>query len=163
MKFNISDFTSKIVCDSAVTDAKLETVAGENELGLYISAQNDKPKFVELRWAFNSEENLFVLGDAWERAYGNLEFKELADNDRYMPWYFIATNKNTSFCFGVKTGCNSFVSFRYNKDGITAIIDCRNGGNGVHLQGRKLCLATFVSAEYDSGDVYDLLQGELVR
>ncbi|MBO5937600.1 MAG: alpha-galactosidase [Clostridia bacterium] len=158
MKFDIKNFTTKIICDKALSDAETETVLRENELDLYISAKKDRPKFVELHWSFESEENLFVLGDAWERSYGNLEFKRLSDNDRFMPWYFIATDKNKSFCFGVKTGCNSFVCFRYDKKGITAIIDCRNGGNGVHLNGRKLCLATFVLAEYDDADIYSCLK-----
>ena len=158
MKFDIKNFTTKIICDKALSDAETETVLRENELDLYISAKKDRPKFVELHWSFESEENLFVLGDAWERSYGNLEFKRLSDNDRFMPWYFIATDKNKSFCFGVKTGCNSFVCFRYDKKGITAIIDCRNGGNGVHLNGRKLCLATFVLVEYDNADIYSCLK-----
>jgi alpha-galactosidase len=158
MIFNTLDFTSKIICDSAVADTKLETIERENGFELYITAKNDRPKFVELHWAFKSDDNIFVLGDAWERSYANLEFKKLFDNERYMPWYFIATDKKESFCFGVKTGCNSFVSFIYNKDGITAVIDCRNGGNGVHLDGRKLCLATFVLAEYDNADIYSCLR-----
>ena len=158
MKFDIKNFTTKIICDKALSDAETETVLRENELDLYISAKKDRPKFVELHWSFESDENLFVLGDAWERSYGNLEFKRLSDNDRFMPWYFIATDKNKSFCFGVKTGCNSFVCFRYDKKGITAIIDCRNGGNGVHLNGRKLCLATFVLVEYDNADIYSCLK-----
>ena len=158
MKFDIKNFTSKIICDKAVSDAEIEVVFRENEFDLYLSAKTDKPKFIELNWAFESEENLFVLGDAWERSYGNLEFKKLADNDRFMPWYFIATDKKESFCFGVKTGCNSFVSFRYNKNGISATVDCRNGGNGVHLDGRKLCLATFVLSEYNNADIYQCLR-----
>ena len=70
-----------------------------------------------------------------------------------MPWYFIATDKNTSFCFGVKTGAKSFVSFKYDQSGITALVDCRNGGNGVHLNGRKVLLASFVFAEYEGDDI----------
>ncbi len=158
MKFNLKDFTSKFFCDGSVSDAEIETVFRENELDLYISAKNDRPKFIELYWNFYSDKNLFVLGDAWERSYGNLEFKNLSDNNRYMPWYFIATDKKESLCFGVKTGCNSFVSFEYNEKGITAVIDCRNGGNGVHLDGRKLCLATFVLEEYDNADIYKCLR-----
>ena len=158
MKFDIKNFTTKIICDKEVYDAETEAVLRENELDLYISAKEDRPKFVELHWSFESDKNLFVLGDAWERSYGDLEFKKLSANNRYMPWYFIATDKSKSFCFGVKTGCNSFVCFRYDEKGITAVIDCRNGGNGVHLEGRKLCLATFVLAEYDNADIYSCLK-----
>ncbi len=157
MFFNVKDFTVKIICENEVVDTVVETDVTENEIALYIQAENDKPKFVELNWAFDSADEIFVLGDAWERSYGDLEFRRISDNDRYMPWYFIATDKKQSFCFGVKTQPNSFVSFRYDKNGITALVDCRNGGSGVHLNGRKLCLATFVKAEYDNAEILPCL------
>lgn len=158
MKFNIEAFTSKIICDKAVSDTQLQTVLSGNQLELYITALNDRPKFIELHWEAPDEDNILVLGDAWERTYGHLEFLPLDKNDRYMPWYFIATNRKESFCFGVKTGINSFVSFTYDKKGITALVDCRNGGNGVHLDDRKLHAATFVFAAYESGDVLSCLK-----
>ncbi len=91
-----------------------------------------------------------MLGDAWERSYGELEFQKLCNAERRMPWYFIATDNQSSFCFGVKTGANSFVSFEYSPKGIKALVDCRNGGCGVDLGGRKLRLATFVYKKYAS-------------
>lgn len=153
MEFIISDFTAKIICDDKLTDAKIETEINENQLSLYLTAINDRPKFVELYWEAPANDDVLVLGDAWERSYGDLEFLPLKQNDRYMPWYFIATDKKESFCFGIKTGANSFVSFRYENNAITALVDCRNGGNGVHLDGRKIKLATFVYAHYDSADI----------
>ena len=157
MKFDISKFTAKIICDEALTDAVIETVHGENSLDLYISANKDKPQFVELHWDADTSDDICVLGDGWERTYGNLEFKKLSENDRYMPWYFIATDKKTSFCLGVKTQPNAFVSFRYDKNGITAVVDCKNGGNGVHLGGRKLCLCTFVFSAYQNSEIQENL------
>ncbi len=158
MNFFITDFTYSIICDGKVSDAIVETTAENNRLNLYLTAKNDRPKFVELHWNFASSDETLVLGDAWERSYGNLEFLKLSDNNRYMPWYFIATDKKKCFCFGVKTGASSFVSLRYDKKGITALVDCRNGGNGVHLGGRKIHLATFVCEEYDSDDVFMCLK-----
>lgn len=158
MNFNIEKLSWKIICDNAVTDTVVETQLRDNELDLYISATYDKPKFIELHWDIEANEDILVLGDEWERTYGNLEFKKLSENDRHMPWYFIATDKKSCFCFGVKTQPNSFVSFRYDKNGISAVVDCRNGGNGVHLGGRKLCLCTFVSSIYQNGDVFDNLR-----
>lgn len=158
MNFSIKDFSYKIICEKESSDTKVETVLKEASLELYITADKDRPKFIEIFWPFETKEKVFVLGDAWERSYGNLEFLELSRNDRYMPWYFIATDKKKSFCFGVKTGINSFVSFRYGKEGIIALVDCRNGGNGVHLNGRRLCLASFVHKEYDSADIFACLK-----
>lgn len=158
MIFDISKFTAKIICENQVSDAVVETALRENELDVFLTADMDKPKFVELHWDASADEDILVLGDVWERSYGDLEFKSLTENDRFMPWYFIATNKKECFCFGVKTQPNAYVSFRYDSEGITALLDVRNGGNGVHLQGRKLCLATFVCDFYDNGNVYENLK-----
>ncbi len=158
MTFDIKNFTSKIICEGETSDAVVEAENCEGELRLFLTATVDKPKFIEMHWRADANENLLVLGDAWERSYGNLEFLKLKENDRYMPWYFIATDKESCFCFGVKTGCNSFVSFRYDMNGITALVDVRNGGSGVQLGGRRLCLATFVAENYADGEVFGNLR-----
>lgn len=158
MNFDISNFTAKIICEDKVCDTFIETVSRENELDLFLTAIYDKPRFIELHWNISEDTDMLVLGDAWERSYGELEFRKLSENNRVMPWYFIATNKKECFCFGVKTGANSFVSFRYDLNGITAVLDVRNGGSGVHLDGRKLCLATFVYSSYDNGNVFTNLK-----
>ena len=154
MYFNLNNFSKKIINEIGLNDTVVETVINNDTLDLYVTAKNDKVKFIELEWCFDSDEDLYVLGDVWERSYGELEFKKLCDNDRYMPWYFIATDKTKCFCFGVKTQPNAFISFSYTSDGIKALIDCRNGGCGVELNGRKLHIATFVYKKYDSADVY---------
>ena len=157
MNFELSNFKKNIICESGLTDASVETVVNGNTLELYLTACADKVKFTELEWNFESKGEIYVLGDAWERSYGELEFVKLSDNDRCMPWYFIATDKKSCFCFGIKTQPNSFVSFRYTEEGIKALVDCRNGGCGVELGGRKLLLATFVYKKYDSADVCSCL------
>lgn len=157
MDFNLNDFRKNIICENAVNDTVIETVVDGNTLDLYVTAINDKVKFIELEWNFESDNGIYVLGDAWERSYGELEFRKLSDNGRCMPWYFIATNKTECFCFGVKTQPNAFISFRYTVDGIKATVDCRNGNCGVELGGRKLHLATFVYKNYSSDDVYACL------
>ncbi len=157
MNFELKNFTQKIICENECTDSVIDTVVDGGRLDLYITAKEDKVKFIELEWKFTSDDNIFVLGDAWERSYGDLGFLKLRDNDRYMPWYFIATDTEKCMCFGVKTGINSFVNFRYTKEGIYALIDCRNGGSGVHLEGRKLHAATFILENYDSSDVFGCL------
>lgn len=158
MRLDIGNFNATIICDEAPLDAEIETQERENEVDIYLSATIDRPKFIELHWEAPEGENIFVLGDTWERSYADLCFKSLKENDRPMPWYFIATDKKKCFCFGVKTGCSSFVSFRYNGNGITALADVRNGGDGVHLNSRKLLVATFVTAAYDNGDVFENLR-----
>ena len=159
MKLNINDFKIKIRCqENAIIDAVAETVATNNGFEIYLSAKNDKPEFVEVYWDADFADNVLLLGDAWERSYGDLEFKEIAAYEKHIPWYFIATDKKESLCLGVRTGCNSFVSFKCSRNSVKAVLDCRNGGSGVHLDGRKLLLATFVYAEYDNADVIENLR-----
>lgn len=157
MIFDINNFTQKIICENETKDTVAETVLNGNTLELYVTATDDKLKFIELEWNFESSGDLYVLGDAWERSYGELTFRKLSDSSRYMPWYFIATDKAKSYCFGVKTQPNAFVSFSYTTNGIKALVDCRNGGCSVELGGRKLHLATFVYKKYDSENVYECL------
>jgi alpha-galactosidase len=101
-----------------------------------------------VKWTFDTDEELYVLGDAWERSYGDLCFLKLSDNSRTMPWYFAATDKTETYCFGVKTQPEAFVGFTYDRSGITAKIDCRNGGSGVKLCGKSVSLCTFVFEHY---------------
>ena len=158
MTFDIKNFTAKIICEGALTDTVIETSVRENELDLSLVAVNDKPKFVELHWDAPVNDDILVMGDAWERTYGDIEFKKIADLTKHLPWYFIATDKKESFCFGIKTLSNAFVSFKYDESGITALVDVRNGGCGVHLGGRKIQLATFVYSRYETADVFENLK-----
>ncbi len=157
MVFDISKCSYSIICEQATCDTVVETAVNGNTLDLFLTATQDKPKFIELHWDFESSPDIYVLGDVWERSYGDLEFVKLKNNDRTMPWYFIATNKQNCWCFGVKTQPNAFIGLRYTETGITALVDCRNGDSGVLLNGRRLHLATFVYKEYDSADTYACL------
>ena len=96
MNFNLNNFSKNVICEDGVNDTIVEAVVNGNTLDLYVTANSDKPKFIELEWSFNSAEGTYVLGDAWERSYGELEFKKLCNVERYMPWYFSATDKCTS-------------------------------------------------------------------
>ena len=142
--FKLDQFTCEIICDGETKDAKATFEQKGRTLTVSLTAEEDRPQYVKLNWDFETKEELYVLGDAWERSYGELSFRKLSDNDRPMPWYFAATDQAQTWCFGVKTQPNAFVCFQYIMDGITALIDCRNGGAGVRLQGRKVELCTFV-------------------
>ena len=153
----LSAFRAEIICENAAGDARLRTECEDGALRVYLSARRSRPTFVRLFWDVEKEENTLVLGDAWERSYGELEYKKLKDNDRPMPWYFIATDRTDCFCFGVKTRPRAFVSFHYNTKELCAVLDCRNGGCGVSLGGRELLLAEFLLKEYRNTDDFDAL------
>ena len=148
-QFRIGQFTYDIICDGNTTDASVSFEQSGDMLSVFLTAKRDRPQFVLMKWAFETDGEPHVLGDAWERSYGDLCFLNLSQNgSRWMPWYFAATDKTETDCFGVQTQPNAFVAFRYDRSGVTAKIDCRNGGGGVKLDGRTVKLCTFVFAHY---------------
>ena len=159
MKLDIKNFKIKIACEGgSVSDATTETMLTDNGFEIYLTANKDKPEFVNIHWDADFGEDVLILGDAWERSYGTLEFKKPSEHDKHLPWYFIATDKKESLCLGVKTGCNSFVSYKCTSNSVDAVLDCRNGGSGVHLGGRKLLLATFICEKYGKADIIENLK-----
>lgn len=121
-------------CDAQIVNQKL-----------WVSG--DRVGLISITWEHKFPENTLVLGDAWERSYGDLCFRPVNENHN-APWYFIAQSGNTVLGVGVKTGANAFVNFTYNETSVTALIDARCGSEATVLGGRKICLCEFVFKEY---------------
>lgn len=153
----LQNYTLLVECDGENRDAQVTIEATGDGLNVFLTATESRPCFVRLCWTFKSDGDLQVLGDAFERSYGDLGFRRLRDNARWMPWYFLATDGTAHWCFGVKTQPNAFVSFYYHESGLTATLDCRCGGCGVRLCGRKLLLASFVLRQYEDCTAFDAL------
>ena len=101
-------------------------------------------KHLKLNWTAALPVDWKYLGDAWERAYGDLEWKTL-DPERVMPWYFLATNGKLTHGYGVKTGPAALCYWKTDITGITLHADVRCGGLGVQLGRRKLEVCTVLS------------------
>ena len=97
-------------------------------------------------------ENALVLGDTWERAYADMEWKP-ADSSRKMPWYFFAWDGRTTHCFGIKTLPNSLCYWLYDGMEVSLTVDLRSGTDPVELSGRELEACTLVTAKLE-GDVH---------
>lgn len=94
-----------------------------------------------------------VLGDTWERAYADMEWKA-ADGSRKMPWYFFAWDGAVNHCFGIKTGPNSLCYWLFDGREVSLTLDLRSGTDPVHLGGRELEACTIVTAILE-GDLHD--------
>ena len=64
-------------------------------LKVSIKSEMQGVSFIYMRWNFPIDKSLKVLGDAWERGYGDLEWKPV-DKDRKMPWYMLISNGSDS-------------------------------------------------------------------
>ena len=58
MRFDLSKFKTKILCEDGCKDTVVETVVRDNMLDVYVCAKEDKLRFVELQWDFASDKDL---------------------------------------------------------------------------------------------------------
>lgn len=96
---------------------------------------------IHLRWAVPVPEGARLLGDAWERGYGDLEWRGIVP-ERRMPWYFLVHVGGRTHGIGVETGANAVVWWQADQNGVSLWLDVASGGSGVHLGDRTLDAAT---------------------
>lgn len=92
-----------------------------------------------------------VLNDHWERAYGDLEWSSIQP-DRPLPWYFMTHAGKVTHGYGVKTGPGAMCCWLMDAACVRLVLDVRNGGEGVLLQGRTLEAAEIVSRRGKLGE-----------
>ena len=98
---------------------------------------------IGLRWNADLSATRLILGDAWERGYGDLEWRGFVP-DRVMPWYAMAFDGTRTDGYGVRAGANAFCWWQLDPDGITLWADVRSGGVPVQLGGRMLHVCDIV-------------------
>jgi alpha-galactosidase len=92
---------------------------------------------VGMRWHGRLRDTRLLLGDAWERGYGDLEWRGFVP-DRAMPWYVMAWDGQRTHGYGVRTNPKAMCCWQVDADGITLWADVRAGGVGVLLGARTL-------------------------
>jgi alpha-galactosidase len=102
-----------------------------------LAAPDDAVLRLHLRWRGKMDATRLVLGDAWERGYGDLEWRGMVP-DRAMPWYFVASDGRRTDGYGVRVRPNAFCFWQLDADGVSLWADVRSGGVGVRLGERAL-------------------------
>lgn len=156
-------------------DIAVKTYLKGELLHIDLTADQTPVKYVMLHWTFTEaekrEESVKVFGDAWERAYGDLEWRGIVP-DRMMPWVCAVSNgsdQNRDFsgryteCFGVKTQPNAMCMWQYDTSGLTLWLDVRCGGRGVVLQKRILSVCDVLFADYRDTSAFDALKAYYKR
>jgi alpha-galactosidase len=106
---------------------------------------------LHLRWHGRLEGTRLLLGDAWERSYGDLEWRGFVP-DRVMPWYLATWDGRVTHAYGVRTGAGAFCFWQADRDGLSLWADVRSGGVGVQLGTRTLAVCDVVCRPGRAGE-----------
>jgi len=111
----------------------------------------DGPSKVTLRWRHHpgGHRPALVLGEAWERSYGELQWRGIQP-ERPLPWYWLDTDPAAGITagLGVRPRAGPLCCWTVDEDGTTLWLDVRSGG----LPGeRELAAATVVGVAADAG------------
>lgn len=117
-------------------------------LTVRVSAPNDALHRIRLHFAVRLPEGVTLLGDAFERGYGDLEWRGIVPERRFF-WYFVSWHlaSGSGFGLGVETGAAALAHFTVDQSGYTLTLDTQNGGSGVRLGDRELLAATVRGVE----------------
>lgn len=144
--------------DYNLDDINVKLNQDNEHLAIFLTAQTSKVKWIKLRWNNLSwDKNIRFLGDAWERGYGDMEWKGMNPN-RFMPWYFCAKSEAKSVCYGVKVRPSAMCFWQVDSLGMTLFLDVRCGGNGVNLKGRVIKLADVIACEMRDCTSFEAMQ-----
>ena len=118
-----------------------------DSVNISLSADTTPVLRLRLRWNAPVPAGTRFCGDAWERGYGDFEWRGFVA-ERIMPWYFYASCKDAFAGYGVRVRPDAMCFFCCDPAGVTLTVDVRCGGAGVVLKGKTIACAEVVCAEY---------------
>jgi alpha-galactosidase len=129
----------------------IESKVGANEVAINVHAPSVPVRYIHLRWKASVDTGGQVLGDHWERSYGDLGWRNIIP-ERVMPWYFATYDGRVCHAYGVKTGAGSLSFWQLDPEGVSLWLNLSNGGSGVQLGQRTLAAAVIVTRKGTVGD-----------
>jgi alpha-galactosidase len=123
---------------------EVETGLDRHALVLTLRAASTPIAAVHLRWRAEISPRLELLGDAWERSYGELGWRNVIP-ERVMPWYFATFDDKCCHGYGVRTDARALCFWQLDPQGVSLWLNVTCGGNGVELGARPLTMAAVVT------------------
>lgn len=113
---------------------------------LRVDVAAERVSRVALRWRRTLPPGARVLGDAWERSYGDLAWQGLVP-ERPLPWTVLLHDPRTGSTegFGVRVRGAALAFWTADPDGLTLWLDLRSGGAPVELSGAVVTAAEVVA------------------
>jgi alpha-galactosidase len=128
----------------------IESKVGAQEIAINVHAPAVPVRYIHLRWDAPVDTVVHVLGDHWERSYGDLGWRNIIP-ERVMPWYFATYDGRACHAYGVKTGARSLCFWQIDPEGVSLWLNLSNGGSGVQLGQRTLAAAVIVTRKGTEG------------
>jgi alpha-galactosidase len=135
----------------------LTTEPAEHSPALRLRTPTENPLRLHVRWATILPNDVRLLGDAWERSYGDLAFRGM-EPERILPWYVLATDGRVIHAFGVRTAPAALCFWQVDPQGISLWCDLRNGGRAVELGDRELNIGEVVAVTYSNQTPFQAAQ-----
>jgi alpha-galactosidase len=132
-------------------DVIIEFKKSSQSLDVFIQSPAQALQEVKILWKIPAKKNAIILGDAWERTYGDVSWQQI-NTTKKLPWYCIEHSENNTTCFGVKTGCSAICYWRVADNNLELNLDTRTGGVGVQLGSRKLNAVEIVTTKNESDE-----------
>jgi len=129
----------------------LDSGSPGTELSIRLTSRAIALSHLHLRWKAEMPADLRCLGDAWERSYGDLEWRCIVP-ERVMPWYCMTYDGHVLCGYGVKTQPAALCFWQLDQEGISLWTDIRNGGMPVELGQRQLEVGTIVTRRGEPGE-----------
>ncbi|RYE13336.1 MAG: hypothetical protein EOP45_21365, partial [Sphingobacteriaceae bacterium] len=84
-------------------DIHVELKASGDGRAVYVQSPSVSLQSIRLQWKYNTSSYTKMLGDHWERSYGDLSWSKPKAGIK-APWYMLLHDNSHTACFGVKTG-----------------------------------------------------------
>lgn len=125
--------------------------AAGDGLTVHVSAPSGVAR-IALRWFSAPIPGSVVLGDAWERSYGDLEWRSIRA-ERILPWTALVHDRRSGRTtgFGVEVRGGAFAFWQVDNTGVTLVLDLRSGAAAVRPGTRTIHAATVRWIESDEG------------
>src|SRR3954464_4743412 len=135
----------------AKSDVVVTTLPEGAALRVALSAPTTAVKRLHLRWRGSLAETRLLFGDAWERGYGDLEWRGWAPG-WIMPWYAATTDGSRTHAYGVRTGARAFCFWQIDPQGVSLWADVRSGSAALKLGERTLDVCDVVCRPGRTGE-----------
>ncbi len=127
-------------------DVEVKLAHQHGVLSVALRAPHSAVFNVQMQWSYPVSNDATILGDHWERTYGDVNFQPV-NFERKLPWYFIEHDGKHTTCFGVKTGGSAICYWQAGGGKMQLTLDVRSGGVGVRLGDRRLRAAEIVATK----------------